>query len=105
MLTECYNTKILTLLSVLNDINKLEEEIMENISIIGCDIASKDSKDFSCVNVFCSKCKSLIDTILLEDIEGDTYWKKLDYIEHNLDTQKECPVCKTKFNGKKGNKM
>jgi len=35
---------------------------MSNEYILGIDIASKDSKDFSCVTMMCLNCKKVIDS-------------------------------------------
>ena len=58
--------------------------------IIGVDMASEDSKDFSVVSCICSSCKSIFEVKKVPNEQ--------DYI--NVPFYKNCPKCGIKFNGR-----
>ena len=53
--------------------------------VLGIDITSKNSKDFSCVTMICMNCKTIIHTELFKDEEP------------TLKTPKVCPECGMEF--------
>jgi hypothetical protein len=54
--------------------------------VLGIDIASKDSKDFSCVTMMCSSCRTVIDS---KPFTGEQ--------PEGFEVPKNCPHCGVEF--------